>query len=84
MDSRAALDHVKNNIKHPRTKHIDTRHHYIRSVYGDSITIEHVPSSSQTADLLTKALAPTKHTAALELLNLTHSPVLTKPLETEK
>jgi hypothetical protein len=33
-DSESALDHVKNNVKHPRTKHIDTRHHYIRSVYG--------------------------------------------------
>ena len=28
-DSDSALDHVKNNVKHPRTKHIDTCHHYI-------------------------------------------------------
>ena len=29
-DSASALDHVKNNVKHARTKHIDTRFHYIR------------------------------------------------------
>src|SRR5437762_1011840 len=31
-DSESALDHVKNNVKHAHTKHIDTRFHYIRSI----------------------------------------------------
>jgi hypothetical protein len=29
-DSRAALDHVKNNVRHSHTKHIHIRHHFIR------------------------------------------------------
>jgi len=29
-DSDSALRHIKNNIHHPRTKHINRRHHYIR------------------------------------------------------
>jgi hypothetical protein len=59
--------HVNNNVKHPRTKHIDTCHHYIRSVYGD---IQHVPAASQTADVLTKPLGVVKHIEAIRLLNL--------------
>ena len=69
-DSESALDHVKNNVKHPRTKHIDTRHHYIRSVYGSQINIRHVPAASQTADILTKPLATVKHTEAVRLLRI--------------
>src|SRR5216110_3496442 len=32
-DSESALDHVKNNVKHACTKHMDKRFHYIRSIY---------------------------------------------------
>jgi Reverse transcriptase (RNA-dependent DNA polymerase)/gag-polypeptide of LTR copia-type len=69
-DSRSALDHVKNNVKHQRTKHIDTRHHYIRSVYGKEVDIHHIEAASQAADILTKPLAHIKHKNALEMLRL--------------
>ena len=70
-DSDAALKHVKNNVNHPRSKHIDTRHHYIRHAYnaGD-VDIRHVPSASQTADILTKPLGTIKHIEAIKLLQL--------------
>ena len=32
-DSASALGHVKNNVQHTRTKHIDTRFHYSRSIF---------------------------------------------------
>jgi hypothetical protein len=69
-DSESALDHVKNNVKHPRTKHIDTRHHYIRSVYGTQVDIQYVSAASQTADVLTKPLGVVNHIEAVRLLNL--------------
>jgi hypothetical protein len=69
-DSESALDHVKNNVKHPRTKHIDTRHHYIRSVYGIQVDIRHVPAASQTTDILTKPLTTVKYMKAIHLLKL--------------
>jgi hypothetical protein len=70
-DSQAALKHVKNNIRHARTKHIDTRHHFIRSVYANhEIDIEHVSSTTQAADILTKPLARVKHEESLLLFNL--------------
>jgi len=70
-DSEAALKHVKNNVNHPRSKHIDTRHHYIRHVYNSAdVDIRHVPSASQMADILTKPLGILKHQEAVKLLRL--------------
>jgi Reverse transcriptase (RNA-dependent DNA polymerase)/Integrase core domain/gag-polypeptide of LTR copia-type len=68
-DSQSALDHVKNNVKHSRTKHIDVRHHFIRDACSSKhVTLEHVPAASQIADVLTKPLGPTKHAEALKML----------------
>jgi hypothetical protein len=70
-DSQSALDHVKNNVKHSRTKHIDVRHHFIREACSSKhVTLEHVPAASQVADVLTKPLGPTKHAEALKMLKL--------------
>jgi hypothetical protein len=70
-DSQAALEHVKNNIRHARTKHIDTRHHFIRNVYtSGEIDLRHVSSESQAADILTKPLGYIKHTDGIRLLHL--------------
>jgi hypothetical protein len=75
--SQSALEHVKNNIRHARTKHIDTRHHFIRNIYtAGEIDLVHVPSDLQAADILTKALGRTKHDEALPLTRLD---VLAKP-----
>ena len=47
----------KNNVKHSRTKHIDTKYHYIREVYTKNyIDILHIPAAEQAADVLTKPL----------------------------
>src|SRR5271154_4100671 len=70
-DSDAAPKHVKNNVNHSRTKHIDTRHHFIRHAYlsGD-VDIRHIPAASQAADILTKPLGTIKHLEAVKLLQL--------------
>jgi hypothetical protein len=70
-DSDAALKHVKNNVNHPRTKHIDTRHHFIRHAYlSRDVDIRHIPAASQAADILTKPLGTIKHLEAVKLLQL--------------
>lgn len=67
-DSEAALKHIKNNVNHPRSKHIDTRHHYIRYAYNSGdVDIRHIPAASQTADILTKPLGTIKHLDAVKL-----------------
>src|SRR5204862_4795848 len=70
-DSDAALDHVKNNVKHAQIKHIDTRHHYIRQVYTSTqVDILHIPATIQISDILIKPLCNIKHQSAVELLNI--------------
>ena len=42
---------------HTRTKHIDIRYHYIReAIVNNSITVVHVPTEENIADVLTKGL----------------------------
>jgi hypothetical protein len=70
-DSDSALRHIKNNVNHPRSKHIDTRHHYIRFAYNSGdVDIRYIPAASQTADILTKPLGTIKHLDAVKLLQL--------------
>ena len=74
-DSQSALNHVKNNVKHARTKHIDTRFHYIREVYtANQVDLQHVPAVDQAADILTKPLGLNKHIEAVKLLKLVQFP----------
>jgi hypothetical protein len=71
IDSESALKNVKNNVNYSCAKHIATRHHYIRMAYNSGeVDIRHVPSVSQTADVLTKPLGIIKHTEAVKLLML--------------
>ena len=43
---------------HERTKHIDTRYHYIRECVSEGVVdVEYVSSDEQLADILTKPLA---------------------------
>lgn len=57
LDNRSALDLAYNPEFHDRSKHIDTRHHWIRdSIAADLITLEWIPTSEMVADTLTKSL----------------------------
>ena len=56
-DNMSAINISKNPVQHSRTKHIDIRHHYIRELVDDKvITLEHVATEEQVADIFTKAL----------------------------
>ena len=56
-DNLSAINISKNPIQHSRTKHIDIRHHFIRDLVEDKvITLEHVATDLQLADIFTKAL----------------------------
>ena len=71
-DAKSAINHVKHNLNHARTKHFDVKLHFIKQVYKDKkIDILHVPTDNQLADLLTKPLGPIKHKKAIEMLGMT-------------
>ena len=56
-DNLSAINISKNHVQHSRTKHIDIRHHFIRDLVEDKVvTLEHVATEKQLADIFTKDL----------------------------
>ncbi|KAK9098697.1 hypothetical protein Syun_025742 [Stephania yunnanensis] len=62
---------MKNPVFHGRSKHIDTRFHFIREcVENRQIVVEFVSTGEQRADILTKALARVKFKEMREQLGV--------------
>jgi hypothetical protein len=56
-DNLSAINISKNLVQHSKTKHIDIHHHFIRDLVENKIvTLEHVGTKEQVADIFTKAL----------------------------
>ena len=61
-DNEGSIAMSKNPVFHARTKHIDTRWHFIRELVQDEVVeIESCRDPDQTVDVLTKALPRPKH-----------------------
>ncbi|XP_062202083.1 secreted RxLR effector protein 161-like [Phragmites australis] len=57
VDNKSAINLCKNPVLHDRSKHIDTRFHFIREcVEGRKMKVEYICSEEQLADILTKPL----------------------------
>jgi hypothetical protein len=70
-DSQSAQAIVHGEGITNRTKHIDIRHHWIREqVQKGIVSMQHVPSEENTADLMTKALGIERHTQLAKHLGL--------------
>ncbi|UYV64139.1 hypothetical protein LAZ67_2006688, partial [Cordylochernes scorpioides] len=56
-DNQGAQQLSRNPVYHARTKHIDIKWHYIRSICSDGlIEVVHTPTQENVADILTKGL----------------------------
>jgi hypothetical protein len=56
-DSTSAVSVAKNSVLHSKTKHIELRYHFLRdNVEKGKITLIHVPTHDQLADIFTKPL----------------------------
>ena len=57
MDNMSAIALSKNPVYHDRSKHIDTRYHFIREcIEQGKVEVDHVRTEEQLADIFTKAL----------------------------
>ena len=71
VDNKSAIALMTNAVFHGRSKHIDTRFHFIREcVEKREIIVEFVSTREQRADILTKALARVKFAEMRELLSV--------------
>lgn len=60
-DSQSWVSMIKNQRFSNRTKHFDTRYHYIRDqVEQKKILLEYCPTAENTADIMTKPFETTK------------------------
>ena len=65
VDNKSALALAKNLVFHDRSKHIDTRYHFIREcIARKEVQLEFVKSQDQVADIFTK---PLKHNTFYKL-----------------
>ncbi|KAK9074991.1 hypothetical protein SSX86_003310 [Deinandra increscens subsp. villosa] len=71
VDNEGAIALMKNPVFHGRSKHIDTKYHFIREcVERNLIFVEHVDGKLQKADMLTKALPRVKFEEMKELIGV--------------
>lgn len=62
VDNRSAISLVKNPVLHDRSKHIETKYHYIRQCAENAeenkaISVEPISTGEQLGDIYTKALS---------------------------
>ena len=55
IDNQATIALAKNPVLHEKTKHIDTRHHFIRqAVQKGYVKLQYINTDENIADVLTK------------------------------
>ena len=70
-DSKGAIDLAKNPEFHPRSKHIDIRHHFIREhIANKAVKMIHINTEIMAADVLTKPLGRNRHHSLLKLFGV--------------
>lgn len=57
IDNKSAINFVKNPMLHGRTKHIESKFHFLRShVHNGVLEVMHCSTQKQLANVLTKAI----------------------------
>jgi hypothetical protein len=71
VDNKSAIELSKNPVHHDRSKHIDTRYHFIRECIENGVVdVDHIGTDDQLADILTKALGRIRHVELRQRLGI--------------
>uniref|UniRef100_A0A0C9QD48 POLX_0 protein n=1 Tax=Fopius arisanus TaxID=64838 RepID=A0A0C9QD48_9HYME len=71
VDNTGAVCISQGQVHHPRTKHIDIRHHFIKDVINKGyVEVQYVPTEQNVADVLTKPLSKDLHWKCIESMGL--------------
>ena len=70
-DNMGAISLIRNLVFHSCTKHIDVKHHYVQDhVEAQDINFEYIPTTLNSADVLTKGLNRLKHWLFMDMLGI--------------
>ena len=76
-DNSSVIALSKNFVFHKRTKHIDTKSHYIRELVNNGeIVLEHCRTQEKFADILTKPLGQKSFEFLRKCLGMTDNPTV--------
>jgi hypothetical protein len=76
-DNKSTVALSNNHVFHKRTKHIDTRYHFIRELVNNGEPIlQHCRSKEQLADIFTKALEQDQFEYLREALSIVNIDVI--------
>lgn len=71
VDNKSAIELMKNLVFHGRSKHIDTKYHFIREcVEREDLQVEFISGEYQKADILIKALPKIKFLTMRQLIGV--------------
>ena len=60
-DNTSAINLIKNQVQHSKTKHIEIRHHFIRDdVCNGDCEVQFISTEKQLANIFTKPLSKDK------------------------
>jgi hypothetical protein len=72
VDNQSAIALSKNPVYHERSKHVDTKFHYIcECTEGNRIVLGHISTEKQLVDILTKELGRVRFLEQCELIGVT-------------
>ena len=73
MDNKSAIALSKNPVHHDRSKHIDTKFHFLREcIEQGKVEVEHIGTADQLADIFTKALGRARFLELRKALGVNH------------
>ena len=70
IDNQSAIKLIGNPEFHERSKHIETRYHFVHQLLNDKINVRYIPTEDQVADVFTKGISFGKLASMKKMLGI--------------